>query len=163
MRRATIAALTLAISTGAALAQDVAAGETSFRKCQLCHDVGESAKNKLGPELDGLNDRKAGSVENFNYSEGLKNSGITWTPETFKEFIKDPRGKVPGTPMLFPGIKDDKQLGALWAYLEQFGPEEKKQRQCQTCDVLLFTCPGERSPPASGSPDRSLKPPNLYR
>jgi len=129
MRRATIAALTLAISTGAALAQDVAAGETSFRKCQLCHDVGEGAKNKLGPELDGLNGRKAGSVENFNYSEGLKSSGITWTQETFKEFIKDPRGKIPSTTMLFPGIKDDKELGDLWAYLEQFGPDGKKQRQ----------------------------------
>jgi cytochrome c len=126
MRRATIAALTLAISTGAALAQDVAAGETSFRKCQLCHDVGEGAKNKLGPELDGLNGRKAGSVENFNYSEGLKSSGITWTQETFKEFIKDPRGKIPSTTMLFPGIKDDKELGDLWAYLEQFGPDGKK-------------------------------------
>ena len=129
MRRATIAALTLAISTGAALAQDVAAGETSFRKCQLCHDVGEGAKNKLGPELDGLNGRKAGSVENFNYSEGLKSSGVTWTQETFKEFIKDPRDKIPGTTMLFPGIKDDKELGDLWAYLEQFGPDGKKQRQ----------------------------------
>ena len=129
MRRATIAALTLTVSTGAALAQDVAAGETSFRKCQLCHDVGEGAKNKLGPELDGLNGRKAGSVENFNYSEGLKSSGITWTQETFKEFIKDPRGKIPSTTMLFPGIKDDKELGDLWAYLEQFGPDGKKQRQ----------------------------------
>ena len=59
MRRAIISALALVISMGAALAQDVAAGETSFRKCQLCHDVGENAKNKLGPELDGLNGRKA--------------------------------------------------------------------------------------------------------
>jgi cytochrome c len=67
----------LAISTGAALAQDATAGETSFRKCQLCHDVGPDAKNKLGPELDGLDGRKAGTVANFNYSEGLKNSGIT--------------------------------------------------------------------------------------
>jgi cytochrome c len=72
MRIQTISALTLAISTGAALAQDVAMGETSFRKCQLCHDVGGNAKNKLGPELDGLNGRKAGAVENFNYSEGSR-------------------------------------------------------------------------------------------
>ena len=127
MRRAIISALALVISMGAALAQDVAAGETSFRKCQLCHDVGENAKNKLGPELDGLNGRKAGSGENFNYSEGLKSSGITWTQETFKEFIKDPRDKIPSTIMLFPGIKDDKELGDLWAYLTQFGPDGKKQ------------------------------------
>jgi cytochrome c len=127
MRRVIISALALVISTGAALAQDVAAGETSFRKCQLCHDVGENAKNKLGPELDGLNGRKAGSAENFNYSEGLKSSGITWTQETFKEFIRDPRDKIPSTIMLFPGIKDDKELGDLWAYLKQFGPDGKKQ------------------------------------
>jgi cytochrome c len=127
MRRAIISTLTLVISMGAASAQDIAAGETSFRKCQLCHDVGENAKNKLGPELDGLNGRKAGSVENFNYSEGLKSSGITWTQETFKEFIKDPRGTMPSTTMLFPGIKDDKELGDLWAYLRQFGPDGKKQ------------------------------------
>jgi cytochrome c len=127
MRRATISTLTLVTSMGTALAQDIAAGETSFRKCQLCHDVGENAKNKLGPELDGLNGRKAGSVENFNYSEGLKSSGINWTQETFKEFIKDPRGKIPSTTMLFPGIKDDKELGDLWAYLMQFGPDGKKQ------------------------------------
>jgi cytochrome c len=127
MRRATISTLTLVTSMGTALAQDIAAGETSFRKCQLCHDVGENAKNKLGPELDGLNGRKAGSVENFNYSEDLKSSGITWTQETFKEFIKDPRGKIPSTTMLFPGIKDDKELGDLWAYLTQFGPDGKKQ------------------------------------
>ena len=127
MRRATISTLTLVISMGAALAQDIAAGETSFRKCQPCHDVGENAKNKLGPELDGLNGRKAGSAENFNCSEGLKSSGITWTEATFKEFIKDPRGKIPNTTMLFPGIKDDKELGDLWAYLEQFGPDGKKR------------------------------------
>jgi cytochrome c len=119
----------LVIPLGAAVAQDIAAGETSFRKCQLCHDVGENAKNKLGPELNGINGRKAGTVENFSYSEGLKSSGITWSAETFKEFIKDPRGKIPGTTMLFPGIKDDKELGDLWAYLEQFGPDGKKQRQ----------------------------------
>jgi cytochrome c len=127
MRRAIISTLTLVISMGAASAQDIAGGETSFRKCQLCHDVGENAKNKLGPGLDGLSGRKAGSVENFNYSEGLKSSGITWTQETFKEFIKDPRGTIPSTTMLFPGIKDDKELGDLWAYLKQFGPDGKKQ------------------------------------
>jgi cytochrome c len=127
MKRMTISALIMAISTGAALAQDVTAGETSFRKCQLCHDVGEEAKNKLGPELDGLNGRKAGTVKNFSYSEGLRDSGITWTEEAFKEFIKDPRGKIPSTSMVFPGIKDDKELGDLWAYLKQFGPDGKKQ------------------------------------
>ena len=127
MRIVTACALTMVIQAGAALAQDVTAGETSFRKCQLCHDVGETARNKLGPELNGLNGRKAGTAENFNYSEGLKNSGITWSEETIKEFIREPRGKIPGTSMLFPGIKDEKELGDLVAYLDQFGPDGRKK------------------------------------
>jgi cytochrome c len=57
-------AVALAASTGAVLAQDIGAGETSFKKCQICHDVGEAAKNKLGPPLNGLDGRKAGTVEN---------------------------------------------------------------------------------------------------
>jgi cytochrome c len=127
MRTLTISGFVLAASTAAALAQDVAAGETSFRKCQLCHDIGEDAKNKLGPELNGLDGRKAGTVENFRYSEGLKNSGITWSGETFAEFIKDPRAKVPSTSMFFPGITDEKEVGDLFAYLHQFGPDGKKK------------------------------------
>jgi cytochrome c len=127
MRTLTISAVALAASTAAALAQDVAAGETSFRKCQLCHDVGEDARNKLGPQLNGLDGHKAGTFENFNYSEGLKNSGITWSDETFAEFIKDPRAKVPNTSMFFPGIRDEKEVGDLFAYLKQFGRDGKKK------------------------------------
>jgi cytochrome c len=126
MRKLTIAALALAASTAAARAQDVAAGETSFKnKCQICHDVGEDARNKLGPPLNGLDGRKAGTVEGFSYNEGLKNSGITWSEETFKEYIKDPRAKIPDTKMLFPGIKDEREIGNLWAHLKQFGPDGK--------------------------------------
>ena len=77
MRIVSACAFSMFIQAGAALAQDVTAGETSFRKCQLCHDVGETARNKLGPELNGLNGRKAGTAENFNYSEELKSSGIS--------------------------------------------------------------------------------------
>jgi cytochrome c len=101
-------------------------GKVSFRKCQVCHDVGEGAKNKLGPELNGLDGRKAGTVADFSgYGEGLKNSGITWNEETFREYTKDPRGKIPDTRMIFPGIKDEKEIGDLWAYLKQFGPDGK--------------------------------------
>src|SRR5215211_1762040 len=120
MKRFTIAIAAVVISTGAAPAQDAGAGAASFRKCQPCHDVGPEAKNKLGPKLNGLEGRNAGTIEGFDYTEANKNSGITWSDETFKEYIKDPRAKIPGTKMVFPGIKDEKEAGDLWAYLAQF-------------------------------------------
>jgi cytochrome c len=123
MRRALVAAVGLVVSTGAALAQDVAAGETSFRKCAPCHAVGPDAANKVGPELNGLNGRKAGTVDGFNYSDANKASGLTWDEATFKEYIKDPRAKVPGTKMVFAGIKSEKEVGDLWSYLSQFDKE----------------------------------------
>jgi cytochrome c len=116
-------AAVLAASTGAALAQDVAAGEQSFRKCLPCHSVGDDAKNKVGPVLNGLEGRKSGTIEGYTYSEANKNSGITWSDETFKDYIKDPRAKIPGTKMVFAGIKNEKEIGDLWAYLKQFGPD----------------------------------------
>jgi cytochrome c len=108
-------AVVLAASAGQTLAQDSAAGESSFRKCQPCHDVGETAKNKLGPELNGLDGRKAGTVENGTYSQG-------------REFVSDPAAKVPGTTMLL-SVGDEKEIGNLWAYLKQFGADGKKRSQ----------------------------------
>jgi cytochrome c len=126
MRKLTIAALALAASTAAAPAQDVAAGETSFKsKCQICHDVGEDAKVKLGPPLNGLDGRKAGTEEGFTYNAGIKDSGVTWSEETFKEFVKNPRGRLPDTKMFFAGLKDETEVGNLWAYLKQYGPDGK--------------------------------------
>jgi cytochrome c len=110
-----------------ALAQDVEAGQTSFKKCQVCHDVGEAAKNKIGPILNGLDGRKAGSVEGYSFSDANKNSGITWSETTFKEYINDPRAKIPDTKMVFPGIKNEKEAGDLWAYLKQFDQNGKKK------------------------------------
>ena len=122
MTRMLVLAMTvLAASAGAAGAQDVAAGEQSFRKCAPCHAVGEDAKNKIGPVLNGLEGRKSGTVEGYSYSDTNKNSGITWSEDTFKDYIKDPRAKIPGTKMVFAGIKNEKESGDLWAYLKQFG------------------------------------------
>src|SRR5215475_2907203 len=120
MRLALVAAIGLVVSTGAALAQDVAAGETSFRKCAPCHSIGPDAAIKVGPELNGLDGRKSGTVDGFNYSDANKASGIIWGEEVFKEYIKAPRAKVPGTKMVFAGIKSEKELGDLWSYVSQF-------------------------------------------
>jgi cytochrome c len=122
-----IAALTIAAMAQTAQAQDAAAGEQSFKKCAPCHAVGEGAKNKIGPQLNDLDGRHSGTAPDFNYSDANKNSGIVWSEATFKEYIKDPRAKIPGTKMIFPGIKNEKEAGDLWAYLKQFGADGKKK------------------------------------
>ena len=110
---------------GSANAQDVAAGEKSFNKCRACHQVGETAKNTVGPELNGLFGRKSGSVAGYNYSDANKNSGITWDDAVFAEYIKDPKAKIPGTKMAFAGIKNENEINNLWAYVSQFDKDGK--------------------------------------
>src|SRR4030088_1583374 len=122
-----IAAVFLAPSTGVTLAQDVEAGESSFKKCLPCHDIGDDARNKVGPLLNGLAGRKSGTVEGFSYSDANKNSGLTWDEATFKDYIKDPRAKIPGTKMIFPGIKNEQKTSDLLAYLKQFDADGKKK------------------------------------
>jgi cytochrome c len=107
-------------------AQDAALGEKIFVQCKACHQIGENAKNAVGPVLNGLFGRKAGTIEGFNYSSANKNSGITWDEATFREYIKDPKAKVPGTKMTFPGLKDPKQIDDIVAYLKQFDSTGKK-------------------------------------
>ena len=114
------AAALIVMLTGVSGAQDVQKGENSFKKCLPCHSVGPDAKNKIGSELNGLDGRKAGTVPNYSYSDANKNSGLTWDEATFKEYIKDPRTKIPGTKMTFPGIKNEQEINDLWAYLKQF-------------------------------------------
>jgi cytochrome c len=120
-----MAALALAAMAGAARAQDLAAGENSFKKCLPCHAVGADAKNKVGPVLNGLEGRHSGFVEGYSYSDANKNSGITWDEAQFLDYIKDPRAKIKGTKMIFPGIKNENEAKSLWAYLKQFGPDGK--------------------------------------
>ncbi|MFZ1882316.1 MAG: cytochrome c family protein [Rhodoplanes sp.] len=120
-----ISAIALAASSGIAVAGDVAAGQVVFKKCLACHAIGEGARNKVGPELNGIDGRHSGSAPGYNYSSANKNSGIVWNEATFKEYIKDPRAKIPGTKMIFPGIKNEKQADDLWSYLKQFGPDGK--------------------------------------
>jgi cytochrome c len=103
-----------------AAAQDLAAGEASFHKCQTCHAVGAGAKNKLGPELNGLVGRKAGRTAGYQYSPTLKNAGFAWDQASFAAFIANPRGKIPGNKMVFAGIKDETEIANLWAYLSHF-------------------------------------------
>jgi len=83
------------------------------------------AKNKVGPELNGIDGRKSGTAEGYSYSDANKNSGITWNKEQFLEYIKDPKAKIPGTKMIFPGIKNEKEANDVWAYLAQYDKDGK--------------------------------------
>jgi cytochrome c len=128
MKKLTLSTLFfIAASTAAsgALAQDADAGKASFNKCLACHAVGEGAKNKVGPVLNGLEGRKSGTVEGYSYSEANKNSGIVWSKETFLDYIKDPKAKIPGTKMVFAGIKKEDEASALWAYIAKFDKDGK--------------------------------------
>jgi cytochrome c len=131
MNRLTLSALVVVASAAtisSALAQDVAAGKTSFNKCLPCHSIGEGAKNKVGPQLNGIDGRHSGTAPDYNYSDANKNSGIIWGKEQFLEYIKDPKAKIPGTKMTFAGIKNEKEANDLWAYLSSFDKDGKQKQ-----------------------------------
>lgn len=122
MHRPSLAVLALAPLTVLALAplaraQD--AGETIFKRyCAVCHSV-EPGQNKIGPSLAGVVGRKAGRVADYSYTEANKNSGLTWTEAELDKYLTDPRQVVPGTKMLFAGLKNADDRKAVIAYLKQ--------------------------------------------
>lgn len=134
MARWTVLALSLlaawphsAEAAGDVAAGDVAAGEKVFLKCRACHQVGETAKNAVGPKLNGLFGRPAGSIEGYTYSAANKNSGLTWDEATFRDYIKAPLAKIPGTKMVFPGLKSETETDDIVAFLKQFDADGKKK------------------------------------
>lgn len=99
-------------------------GEKVFKKCQACHQVGEGAKNRSGPILNGIVGRAAGTVDGFKYSGPLMamaEAGLVWTPEALTEFLAAPKSYMKGTKMSFAGLKDDADRDAVVAYLSSFG------------------------------------------
>lgn len=105
------------VSAGSARADDE--GEKVFKKyCTACHTV-EAGKNKVGPSLAGVVGRKAGSAPGFNYSDANKKSGVVWDEKTLDEYLVEPRKFMPGTKMLFAGIKKEDERKAVIAYLEE--------------------------------------------
>jgi len=123
LKKLLVAGVLIATSSVSGVAQDAQRGKTVFNVCLVCHAVGPGAQNKIGPVLNGLDGRKAGTVANFDYSDANKNSGIVWNEATFEDYIKNPAAKVPDTKMAFPGIKNEQQAKDLWAYLTQFDAE----------------------------------------
>lgn len=121
MRTFVLAAALVAAMPVAAQAADAEAGKAVFGKCKACHQTGPGAKNVVGPHLDGVFGRVAGSLPDFKYSDALKNSGITWDEAKLHEWLKDPKKLVPGNKMVFMGLKDDADIDNLIAYLKTDG------------------------------------------
>ncbi len=92
-----------------------------FRKCQSCHQVGEGAKNRAGPQLNGVFGRTAGGLDGFRYSSAFEDAGIVWDHETLAAFLEDPKGYVSGTRMSFRGLNDPDDIDAVLAYIKATG------------------------------------------
>jgi cytochrome c len=108
--------------SGAANAQgDVAKGENSFKKCKICHQVGDTAKNGVGPQLNGIVGRKAGTAEGFAYSPAMKaegEKGLVWDDASLAKYIENPKDFVPQNKMAFVGIKQEAERADVIAYLK---------------------------------------------
>jgi cytochrome c len=119
--RAAVCALTLAALSTAAAAQDAEKGEGVFKACKACHQAGEGAKNAVGPQLNGIVGRKAGTVEGYNYSEANKEAGaggLVWTEEQLFKYLEKPLVFMPKTKMAYAGLKDEADRKDLIGYLK---------------------------------------------
>lgn len=113
-------ALVISLAPSVALAQDAEAGAAVFRKCVACHNADKPA-NKLGPHLQGVVGRTAGSLEGYSYSQAMRDAGaagLVWDEASLGEYLAAPKAKVPGTKMVFPGLKDADDLENVIAYLK---------------------------------------------
>jgi cytochrome c len=123
LKRPTIIVVALLAANGSPVAADLTAGKTLFKVCAPCHEIGVNARNRVGPILNGLDGRPAGTVASYSYSQAIKYSGIVWGEAVFKEYLKNPKAKVPGTKMGFTGLLDEAGLDALWSFVKQYGPD----------------------------------------
>jgi cytochrome c len=118
LRALPLAVIVAPIFAGTAYAAgDADAGKTVFKQCALCHTT-EAGKNKIGPSLAGVFGRDSGTAPGFAYSDAMKNAHKKWTADELNTYLADPRKEVPGTKMVFPGLKDEKQRQDVIAYLE---------------------------------------------
>jgi len=111
--------LTIFLASRPGEAADIAAGQAEFNKCNICHSAEARGPNRVGPNLHGVFGRKAGAADKFAYSQAMKQSGVVWDDDTLAKYLRNPREFIPGNKMAFPGVKDDKQMANLIAYLRQ--------------------------------------------
>jgi cytochrome c len=112
-----------------AQAQNAAAGEKGFIVCKACHQIGPGAEIAVGPVLNGVVGRKAGTFPGYTYSPANKDSGIVWTPEELDKYLTNPQAVIPHTKMIFPGIKDGQKRKDVIAYLERFNADGTKKSE----------------------------------
>ena len=111
------------ILSGPARAQDVAAGAKAFTVCRSCHQIGPGAQIAVGPVLNGVVGRPAGSYPGYAYSDANKGSGIVWDEATLEKYLASPQSVVRGTKMIFPGIKDPAKVDDVIAFLKQYNAD----------------------------------------
>ena len=151
----------VAASIGGAQAQDIAAGEKVFAKCKACHMVGENAKNRVGPVLNGIVGRVAASVDGFKYSPAMTKAGadgLVWDEANLSAYLHDPKGYLKGNKMAFAGLKKDEEVVNVIAYLESFDAEGKPAAPGQQSSVPAGTTTetgaaetAEQSPETTGT------------
>jgi len=130
VKRVFVPAVLASLAASGAAAQgagDPAAGAIVFRVCRTCHEIGETAHNFVGPELNGVVGRKAGTVTGYNYSDANRNFGFAWDEATLAKYLKDPLGVMPGGKMAFPGLQSDQDVANVIAYLKEFGGDGKRK------------------------------------
>lgn len=118
-RLAMVACAVMAIVSFAHAEGDAAAGAKVFAQCSACHAVGPGAQNNIGPTLNGVVGRAAGTHPGYRYSSAMRKSGLTWNEDTLAQYLRGPDKIVPGTKMVFPGIANDHDIANLIAYLKQ--------------------------------------------
>ena len=113
-------AVILVAGSAPAQSGNEARGERLFnQQCKACHTVDKDGARTVGPNLHGLVGRKAGSTEGYSSSEAMKASGIVWDDKTLVEYLKDPKGRVPGTKMVYSGLKQEAQQADMIAFLKK--------------------------------------------
>ncbi len=133
--------------TGVAVAEhnvdgigDVEHGAKVFKKCKGCHQVGDGAKNRVGPPLNGIFGRKAAIVDGFHYSKGLKRAaadGLVWNLETLNAYLENPKALVSGTRMSFRGLKNAHDRDDVLAYLRDFSDSPQDIPEAEPTAILL--------------------------
>lgn len=116
----------LALTAQASAEGDAAKGEKVFRKCKACHAVGEKAKNKVGPQLNGVVDRSLGAIEGYKYSKALlamAEEGKTWDAANLDAYLTKPKDFIPKGKMAFAGLKKEADRANVVAYLAQFNED----------------------------------------
>lgn len=119
------------VAVGSARGQDAIpaghpdAGAIVFKKCMACHQIGPNAQNGIAPVLNGVVGRPAGQYPNYSYSSANKNSGVVWDERTLFSYLRAPAKVVPGTKMIFSGLKKDQEISDVIAYLKEFAADGK--------------------------------------